>query len=305
MKNAKHRRFSEQEKEWLKQNYSNFGIKYCSEFLKRSYQSVALFCNRSGLKVSSEAKGRIFSSALIRNLTGLTFGKLKVIKFSHKKNKRNYWECICDCGNTCLKNSHNLLDGSTNSCGCLVHKITRKDLTGYKYGEWTVLYFDEQRHQNIKEACWICKCSCGNTIKSVRATHLKSGASKCCGCKGGNFLKGKENPLYKSEISDEERIILAEFGKRVLLPGYSEWRKSVLERDNYTCQLSGQKGGKLCVHHLEGWTTNKELRMEITNGITIRQDLHKLFHKMYGKSLNTTKQFLEFKDKFLKGEINV
>ena len=32
---------------------------------------------------------------------------------------------------------------------------------------------------------------------------------------------------------------------------YLEWRKRVFERDNYTCVVTGQKGGNLCVDHIK------------------------------------------------------
>ena len=48
---------------------------------------------------------------------------------------------------------------------------------GEKYGEWTVLEVDT----GDRDKC-LCQCSCGTT-KLVRKCHLKSGTSKCCGCK--------------------------------------------------------------------------------------------------------------------------
>ena len=33
-------------------------------------------------------------------------------------------------------------------------------------------------------------------------------------------------------------------------PEYKAWRETILRRDRYTCQLCGQKGGKLEVHHI-------------------------------------------------------
>lgn len=55
-----------------------------------------------------------------------------------------------------------------------------KDLTGQKFGRWTVLGLecDCNRSQNAK---WKCQCECG-TIKAVYAGNLKYGKSKSCGC---------------------------------------------------------------------------------------------------------------------------
>lgn len=54
-----------------------------------------------------------------------------------------------------------------------------KDLTGEKFGELIVLYRGENTTDG--KSRWVCKCSCGNT-KLVTAAHLRSGATKSCGC---------------------------------------------------------------------------------------------------------------------------
>lgn len=51
---------------------------------------------------------------------------------------------------------------------------TFQDLTGQKFGRWTVIGY-------VGKSRWLCRCDCG-TVKIVRATHMKSGHSKSCGC---------------------------------------------------------------------------------------------------------------------------
>ena len=60
------------------------------------------------------------------------------------------------------------------------------------------------------------------------------------------------------------------------------------------CQISGQKDIKLVVHHLNAWGSSPDERFDIHNGITISEELHKLFHKYYGRGNNTKEQFDEF-----------
>jgi hypothetical protein len=58
-----------------------------------------------------------------KDMTGLTFGKLTVISKSDFKNSysnHTYWNCKCDCGNSCVVMGQNLRNGTTKSCGCLV-----------------------------------------------------------------------------------------------------------------------------------------------------------------------------------------
>jgi hypothetical protein len=57
--------------------------------------------------------------SLHQDLSGKTFGKLKVLAFSHAKGGVRYYACKCSCGNPCVANSKSLKTGSTKSCGCL------------------------------------------------------------------------------------------------------------------------------------------------------------------------------------------
>ena len=76
-------------------------------------------------------------------------------------------------------------------------------------------------------------------------------------------------------------------------PGYQQWINSVYKRDNYICQVTGKRG-LIHAHHLEAWNSNKELRYDIDNGITLLFSVHSEFHKKYGKGNNTREQFKEF-----------
>lgn len=61
-------------------------------------------------------------------------------------------------------------------------------------------------------------------------------------------------------------------------PEYREWRKKVYERDDYTCQRCGIRGGRLTAHHIEFFVTNPELRIDIDNGITYCKSCHLFEH---------------------------
>jgi len=75
---------------------------------------------------------------------------------------------------------------------------------------------------------------------------------------------------------------------------YRLWRKAVYERDDFTCQKTRQRGGKLVAHHINNFSDFPELRTSISNGITLSQESHKEFHKIYGKKNNTLKQLQEY-----------
>lgn len=62
---------------------------------------------------------------LIANLTGLMFGRLRVIGRSGARNRQPLWRCVCECGNECDRLGNGLRRGSVNSCGCLVAENNR------------------------------------------------------------------------------------------------------------------------------------------------------------------------------------
>ena len=94
------------------------------------------------------------------------------------------WVCRCECGNTVVASSRQLVKGIITDCGCRAKKYpakrgqTREDLTGRVFGRLTVLH--EAPNKNGRTA-WECQCECGNTCVVV-SSQLKNGAVTSCGC---------------------------------------------------------------------------------------------------------------------------
>ena len=61
-------------------------------------------------------------------------------------------------------------------------------------------------------------------------------------------------------------------------PVYQQWRRSVLERDDYRCQMPGcnrkVRKHNLEVHHIKRWADSYALRYEVSNGITLCKGCH-------------------------------
>tara|TARA_Y100000815_G_scaffold198571_2_gene182079 strand:+ start:861 stop:1361 length:501 start_codon:yes stop_codon:yes gene_type:complete len=96
-------------------------------------------------------------SKKIKNIVGETFGRLKVVSFSHianNKGKNAYWNCECECGNTSKVSSRALRGGCTQSCGCLASELSRKRI--------------KEIHNTGKHLYFI---KCGDYIKIGRANN--------------------------------------------------------------------------------------------------------------------------------------
>lgn len=71
------------------------------------------------------------------DLQGKIFGKLTVIEKTDKRDKGGhvYWICQCECGNTVIINSNDLIKNNTLSCGCLMSEIIKKRWQDEEYRE--------------------------------------------------------------------------------------------------------------------------------------------------------------------------
>lgn len=64
---------------------------------------------------------------------------------------------------------------------------------------------------------------------------------------------------------------------------YQEWRAAVFRRDNYTCQICGQRGGTLNAHHIKRYRLCVAGRTDVSNGITLCQSCHREVHRREGR----------------------
>ena len=191
------------------------------------------------------------------------------------------------------------------------------DMIGQRFGRWLVLARAKNRGQNIY---YLCRCDCGE-FKVISGNSLRIGKSQSCGCLRKEIISeankdkpkskehckkisesrmgkycGKDSPNYNPNLTDEERIVKRNY------PEYTNWRKAVYERDNYTCQKCNiSKSGNLNAHHIESYDNNPEFRTNISNGITLCKKHHKDFHHQYGWGNNTREQLEEFLNNSPKG----
>jgi hypothetical protein len=68
----------------------------------------------------------------------------------------------------------------------------RIDLTGTRFGRWTVLAY-------ARDSKWSCVCDCGTRVV-VRESHLRDGCSRSCGCLARELrsIRSKKHGMSRS-----------------------------------------------------------------------------------------------------------
>lgn len=123
----------------------------------------------------------------LKNIVGQRFGRLTVIERAENRGHHLYYRCKCDCGTEKEISGDSLRKGTSQSCGCVSRELTSKrsrgeDITGQRFGRWTVLYEAEPKLKNgFASRMFHCRCDCG-TEKDVNYTSLRKGGTQSCGC---------------------------------------------------------------------------------------------------------------------------
>ena len=150
-----------------------------------------------------------------RELKGMQFGRLTVLGSTGKNQQGKYvWLCSCVCGNTKEILGGSLVNGRTQSCGCL-HKevISRgaslrfKNIAGKRVGRLTII-------SRSNGGYWNTRCDCGEE-KRVFGQYLRDGATRSCGCLREDYRK-----------SNMQRLEGQRFGRLTVI------RRDILKRKN-------------------------------------------------------------------------
>lgn len=144
------------------------------------------------------------------NLINRSFGRLTVIAQAQSRQGRRYWTCQCSCGNIVEVSSKSLLDGSTQSCGCLKKEWLRQFNieTKSKINQSNIIgqYFDyleviDRAHPIDGHTAYLCYChNCGNK-KIIKYSDLVSNRVHACGCLLSWGEARFKHLLYQHDIS--------------------------------------------------------------------------------------------------------
>ncbi len=92
-------------------------------------------------------------------LEGKVIGMLTVLSRAENKGRRQYYNCICECGNVTVKMAESLLSGRTKSCGCLyvknrgLYNLKHNGASLNEYRIWSGM--KSRCNENASEGVWL------------------------------------------------------------------------------------------------------------------------------------------------------
>lgn len=224
--------------------------------------------------------------------------------------------CLCDCGNktknTVLKR---ILDGKTTMCKSCSGKINgakgnipatkrTEQYIGKIFNYFTIIA-KATTEESGKPGQYKCQCVCGNIVyHDLHSLKNQNGkGAKSCGCKQSYLLSIAGGG---TGIANEHTPINTFIRKGT--KEYDIWVTTCLQKADYTCFVSGEKGKRLNVHHLiplsvliktnnitiDNYKEYSSILFNINNGIVLSEDIHKELHSCYGLDL-TLEHIVDYK----------
>lgn len=180
----------------------------------------------------------------------------------------------------------------TCSAKCLSRLLSNREIERRKNNFWGTVVRTARPRLGKRCTCKKCGANFRNPTTRVRCDKCRIAptAFSCIIC-GDSFIrkysltcspkcaskhkserqKGNKSHRWKGGVETPEKIIRESCD-------YGNWRTNVFKRDNYTCRHCLQVGGRLTAHHILPFSKFPELRMEISNGVTLCRPCHRKTH---------------------------
>jgi len=113
----------------------------------------------------------------------------------------------------------------------------------------------------------------GTLGKPSKQKGIKRSQETIQKCKDSHYGKkypersGENHHYWKGGVTPENMRIRKS-------SDYSNWRRKIFERDDFTCVLCLKKGGMLNADHIMPFSTHPELRFKLENGRTLCKECH-------------------------------
>lgn len=197
------------------------------------------------------------------DLSGLVFGRWTVIEPEIDGNSSaSRWFCKCECGEMGCVQSYGLINGTSQSCGCLNRENSSK-----RSGR------NHPKYNSKIMSCEYCGKEC--EVKLSWTSSWRFCSHSCTGAWFSENLSGENSPHWDSSITEEERIIKRSYAE------IRQWAKDVLRKDQYMCQICGSTED-IQAHHMFSYKHHPEYRLDVEFGLTMCKADHIAFHSWNG-----------------------
>lgn len=139
-----------------------------------------------------------------------------------------------------------------------------------------------QRHRGRIRIAYT--CAAGHRTTTARDHFLEGKRCRACSF---SRQRGAGNPRYNPSLTDEDR------SDRRHYDAYAAWRGSVFARDGYACRKCAASG-RINAHHVVNYSSARELRTVVSNGVTLCVPCHREFHAVHGYRDNNAEQLRSF-----------
>lgn len=128
------------------------------------------------------------------SMIGKKFNRLLVVSAAPSRHKRAYWNCVCDCGRTCVAMGKYLRQGKKQSCGCL--RTEYNQLKAASMSRKNILP-DGEAAFNLLYASYRCSAENRSLVFELTKEQFKSLTARVC------FYCGKlPSQNYKPDLSN-------------------------------------------------------------------------------------------------------
>lgn len=220
---------------------------------------------------------------------------IRVDKSKQEKNKNNF--CSKECFNK-WRSEILIGENASNYKNALLNKkclVCNKEFTTYLDTQICCSKECGNKHKQNRKTlmCINCNKEFERTASEIFWSNQRGYVYTFCSSKcRKTYHIGKNHPSFI-----DDRTLLKDQNKSIRWSKeMCNWRKNVYKRDDYTCQMCGNRSSKnnavaLNAHHIERFVDNEHLRFKIYNGITLCECCHKL---TYGKEKDFEEQFNNF-----------
>lgn len=187
-----------------------------------------------------------------------------VVYHSYNKTRKYCSKACYSKSDTCITNARKGADairGKGNGCRCKCKLCGRQFF--YRFQRTTCVDCEPivKRQKRNQFTCIVCGKAFHNKVR-------KKTCSRACQNQWQTIRQQAEKShLWQGGKTSKTSLLRNSHD-------YDLWRTSVFDRDDYTCQLCSQRGGKLTAHHIQMFSKNHLLRLIPQNGITLCRKCH-------------------------------